>query len=299
VALWIGKPPLFMWLLSLAFQVFGATNFAARFWSPIFAALALVTVYFLGKTLYNRYVGFGSALVLGSFSTFYVFARLAMTDMSFLFFVLASLYFAIKHQKTSSSRHVLFCGVFFGLALMTKQVVALIVPLLILLYLFSTQKSFKPLFSRQFALRFWGVALLIFLPWVIFMAVSYGVEFLNWFFVFSDVSRATGALEGHSGGFFYYCGYLGSAEWWWAALLPFAAALSAFKAVFRRSRSDLFVLSWMLLVLAAFSLIQTKLEWYILPVFPAFALAISSLIYQVGSYGSMKLRRAKNRFGCL
>jgi outer membrane protein assembly factor BamB len=289
VALWIGKPPFFMWLLSLAFQVFGANNFAARFWSVIFAGLAMVMVYFLGKTLYNRTVGFTSAVLLGTFSTFYTFARLAMTDMAFLFFTLASLYFAIKHQKTPSNRHILFCGVFFGLALMTKQIVAFIVPLLILLYLLITQKRFKPLVSKQFLLRFWGVSMLIFLPWILYMTASYGVEFLDWFFIFSDVSRATGALEGHTGGLLYYFGYLWSAEWWWMVLVPFAAALSAFKAVFRRSKSDLFVLGWMLLVLAIFSVIQTKLEWYILPVFPAFALGIGSLLFQLGRW--VKSRR--------
>jgi hypothetical protein len=36
----------------------------------------------------------------------------------------------------------------------------------------------------------------------------------------------------------------------------------------------------MTIVLVLFTLIQTKLEWYILPAFPAFAIAISSLLYQ-------------------
>ncbi|MCW4000290.1 MAG: PQQ-binding-like beta-propeller repeat protein [Candidatus Bathyarchaeota archaeon] len=291
VALWIGKPPLFMWLLSLSFQVFGATNFAARFWSPIFAGLAMVAVYFLGKTLYNRASGFASALVLGTFSTFFCFARLAMTDMAFLFFVLSSLTFAVKHQKTPSSRYILLCGVFFGLALMTKQVVAFAVPLLILLYLLATKKSIKLLFSRQYALRFWGVAMLIFLPWPLYMTAVYGGGFLDWFFVFSDFSRAAGALEGHAGGLFYYFSYLWGAEWWWMLLLPFAVGLALFRGVFRRSQSDLFVLGWMLLVLSVFSLIQTKLEWYILPVFPAFALSIGSLLYQLGQLAHSKRRK--------
>jgi len=34
-------------------------------------------------------------------------------------------------------------------------------------------------------------------------------------------------------------------------------------------------------VLLIFSLAQTKIYWYIMPVFPAFALAIGSLLYQV------------------
>jgi hypothetical protein len=33
---WVSKPPLFMWLMSLAHQVFGVSNFSSRLWSPIF-----------------------------------------------------------------------------------------------------------------------------------------------------------------------------------------------------------------------------------------------------------------------
>jgi 4-amino-4-deoxy-L-arabinose transferase-like glycosyltransferase len=34
-------------------------------------------------------------------------------------------------------------------------------------------------------------------------------------------------------------------------------------------------------VLVVFTFAQTKLEWYILPAFPAFAIAISSFLYQL------------------
>ena len=87
---WLGKPPLAMWLMSLSYQIFGVTNFAARIWSPIFGALSLVVIYYLGKKLYNPYVGFLSALVLGSLATFYVYARLAMTDVPLVFFILGT-----------------------------------------------------------------------------------------------------------------------------------------------------------------------------------------------------------------
>jgi hypothetical protein len=37
----------------------------------------------------------------------------------------------------------------------------------------------------------------------------------------------------------------------------------------------------MAIVLALFSLAQTKIYWYIMPVFPAFAIAIAALLYQI------------------
>ena len=100
LSFWIGKPPLIMWLMSLAYQVFGVNNFASRLWSPVFGTLSLVLVFYLGKKLYNSYVGFLSAIVLGTFTTFYVFARHAMTDVPFVFFILASIYFFVLSEKT-------------------------------------------------------------------------------------------------------------------------------------------------------------------------------------------------------
>jgi 4-amino-4-deoxy-L-arabinose transferase-like glycosyltransferase len=51
--------------------------------------------------------------------------------------------------------------------------------------------------------------------------------------------------------------------------------------VVRRIKADALVLTWMVVVLAVFTLAQTKLYWYLLPAMPAFALAISRFIVQL------------------
>src|SRR5208283_226833 len=100
---WSGKPPLSMWVISLSYQVFGVNNFASRFFSAIFGTLSLVLVFYLGKKLYNPIVGFLSALVLGTLTTFFMFSRLAMTDIPLVFFVLGSIYFFVLSEKTEKT----------------------------------------------------------------------------------------------------------------------------------------------------------------------------------------------------
>ena len=95
--------------------------------------------------------------------------------------------------------------------------------------------------------------------------------------------RTITPLEGHAGGYLFYFSYLANNEWLWAILLPFAAGLCAFNAVVKRLKADALVLVWMAVVLVVFTFSQTKLEWYILPALPAFALAISSLLYQIAN----------------
>jgi 4-amino-4-deoxy-L-arabinose transferase-like glycosyltransferase len=279
---WIAKPPLNMWLMSIAYQVFGVNNFASRFFSAVFGTLSLVLVFYLGKKLYNAYVGFLSAIVLGTFTTFYAFARLAMTDVPLVFFILGSMYFFVLSEKSeTTNRYAVLSGLFFGLALITKQIEALLIPLIIFTYLIATKRSVRFLFTKHFTL-FWGVGLLFFSPWLIYMDIRFGFKFWQWFFVYADVTRTVSPIEGHVGGYLFYFSYLANNEnLLWVILLPFAAGLCAFNAVIKRLKEDTLILAWISIVLAVFTFAQTKLYWYILPAFPAFAISISSLLYQL------------------
>jgi 4-amino-4-deoxy-L-arabinose transferase-like glycosyltransferase len=271
-----------MWLMSLAYQVFGVNNFSSRIWSAIFGTLSLVLIFYLGKKLYNPYVGFLSALVLGTFTTFYVFARLAMTDVTLVFFTLGSLYFfVLSEKKEKTIRYATLSGLFFGLALMTKQIEAALIPLIIFTYLVATQRSIRFLFTKGFTL-FWGVGLLVFSPWLIYMSARFGSQFWYWYFVYGDVTRTVSIVQNHVGSYLYYFSYLANNEnLLWVILLPFSAGLCAFNAVIKRLKGDTMILLWMTIVLLVFTLAQTKLFWYILPAFPAFAIAISSFLYQL------------------
>ena len=278
----IGKPPLFAWLMSLAYQIFGVNNFAARVWSAIFGALSLVVIFYLGKKLYNRYVGLLSAMVLGTLTTFYVFSKHAMTDVPLIFFILGSIYFLLlTDERHGTKRYAALSGLFFGLAFMTKQVEALLIPLIMLTYFIATHKGVRYFFTKRFAL-FWQVGILVVSPWLIYMLLWFGPDFWRFHFVFQGVARTLTFIEGHTENYLYYFSYLVNKEnLLWVILLPFAAGLCAFKAVARRSKEDTLILLWMSIVLVFFTLAQTKLFWYILPAFPAFAIAIASLIYQM------------------
>ena len=282
LAIWMGKPPLIIWLMSLSYQVFGVNNFATRFWSPIFGVLSCVVVFYLGKILYNRRIGLLSAIVLGTFTTFYSFARHAMTEMPLVFFTVASIYFMVLSQKTKSpNRYATLSGLFFGLAFMTKQVQALLIPLIIFAFLATTQRSLRFLFTKWFTL-FWGVSLLVFAPWLIYMNAHFGSEFWKWFFMYNVVMRTVEPLEGHVGSYLFYFNYLVTREnWLWVIMLPFATGLCVYNAVVKRLKQDTFILLWITIVLGVFTFAQTKLYWYILPALPAFALVISSFLYQL------------------
>jgi 4-amino-4-deoxy-L-arabinose transferase-like glycosyltransferase len=220
-------------------------------------------------------------MVLGTFATFYLFARHAMTDVPFVFFVIASIYFFVSSQNQKKTNWgVVLSGLFFGLALLTKQVEALLIPLIILAYIAISKKNLRFLFTKRFTL-FWGIGFSVLLPWLTYMFVSFGSTFWDWFVVYCGFTRTLSPLEGHGGSYLFYFNYLFQNERVWAILLPFAAGFCAYKLVFKRSKPDVLLLAWIGIIFLVFTLAQTKLSWYILPAYPAFALAISSLLYHI------------------
>jgi 4-amino-4-deoxy-L-arabinose transferase-like glycosyltransferase len=267
---------------SLSFQVFGINNFGARFVTVIFSMLSLSMLYFLGKKLYNPYVGALSVLVLGTFANYIEFSRRAMIDIQLIFFMLASIYVFILSRESGKNRnrYLVLSGLLFGLALMTKQVQALLIPLILLGYLILSERKIRFGFKRF--LVFLGIGLLVFVPWVIVMHFKFGEEFWLWTFLYSGYMRSINSLEGHVGDFTYYFYYLYTGEnLLWAILLPFATAFCIFKGFFKKVKADVLVFVWIAVVFLVFTVAQTKLYWYLLPAYPACALAIGSLLYKI------------------
>ena len=185
----------------------------------------------------------------------------------------------VSEKTKSSIQYAALSGVFFGLAFLTKQLQAFLILLIAITFLAATQRSFRFLFTKRFTM-FWGVALLLVSPWLIYMTLRFGGEFWYWSFVYNNIERSTVALEGHVGGVLFYFNYLiNNNNVVLMAILPFSAGLCLFNAVFRRIKVDTLLLVWMLIVLLVFTFAQTKLYWYIIPAVPAFVIAISSFLY--------------------
>lgn len=83
--------------------IFGSTEFAFRITSVVFGVSAILLVYFAGKEIANKFVGFLAAFLI-TFSTWYIqFSREARYFAALQFFFLLSLYFFyrgfVKEQK--------------------------------------------------------------------------------------------------------------------------------------------------------------------------------------------------------
>ncbi|MEX0678286.1 MAG: glycosyltransferase family 39 protein [Pirellulales bacterium] len=99
------KPALMYWLMIGAYELFGPTEFAARFWSAVFGIGSVLLTYRLGRLVFSPPVAFWSGLILATSLNFTVVARAATPDSFLVFFsTLAVLLFVLGTAKAQARR---------------------------------------------------------------------------------------------------------------------------------------------------------------------------------------------------
>ncbi len=281
--LYFNKPPLLLWLTACAYLLFEVTEFAARLPSAL-AGIGLVGVtYLTGKVVYDRWAGTLGGLILLASLQFVRFARFGTTDILLTLLIFTSLYAYLRARSGSPHWWYLVWGGF-GLACMVKSAGALVLPATLAVALWFDGGVARAWRSGSF--RGGAVlAALIVVPWHLLMLVEYSQEFLRTYVLHNVVERSTQAVEGHTGDWLFYVNVLQGLFFPWVYVLPFALALSLKENLRAWSRSGpLLVLA--VLVFAAYTIIPTKLRWYILPAYPAFVLLLALLLRQA----SIRLR---------
>ena len=269
-------PPFVIWITALSFLLFGISEFAARFGSALFGALTLFVIYGIGKRLRSKSVGFLAALLFGlnPFVTFY--ARQGQLDTTLTFFLALAAYFILSALQQDDRWKAVLVGLSLGGALMTKLFVGFGIPLALVALL--------PLVGRQerasLARLTWvslSVALVVALPWHVFMTVAHGDGNPMFFLTQSQLfERAVSGIEGNVKplGIFYFVNQL-------LILFPVGIAwfvLGMVRAGRARERDWLLIALWFAVFFVVFSLMRTKLPVYTLPMLvPASLIAAGAM----------------------
>jgi 4-amino-4-deoxy-L-arabinose transferase-like glycosyltransferase len=275
------KPILFYWMMAVAYRWFGATEFAARFWSAAFATGLVLSIYLFARVVLTPRGALAACLAFATNVATGVLARAAVTDMVLTFFMTWSLFgfFSALRGEPRPSRH--FLPVAYGsmaLAVLTKGPIGLLIPILVIgLYVVLRGKATETIRRLRPAsgLLLFG---LIALPWYLLAYRANGWAFIEGFFVKHHLVRYTGVIAGHRGPIYYFVPVVVLGFFPWSGLLP--GAVRELWSARGRMRENLsprqeviaFAWVWFGVVFAVFSLSGTKLPSYIFPAFPALAL---------------------------
>ena len=187
------KPPLYFWLEAVSILIFGATNFAARFPSACFAIFTGVLAYIIGRDMISRTTGFTAAVVW--LTTQYVFAgfnagRMGGVQTQTVFLGTLFVFSVWKYsQNDAPSSWLAVMGASAGLLVLGKGFAAGIYPIVSLpLVILSIRK-----FVDRRVIYMGILAAILALPWIIYMSLTYGDEFIHVFVIVQVIGRVTGS----------------------------------------------------------------------------------------------------------
>lgn len=270
------KPPLTYWLMGVAFQALGPDPGPARL-VPAGAALGLVlATAWLGALLFDRRTAVVGAFVLSTTLAFLTFARVAMSDMLLTFFTTLAVALAVRVYRPRPPGWVVpALGAVVGLGFATKGPIAVLVPgLAVLVLLFQNRRRPRPF--GYLALLAGGLAFLVLgLGWFALVYARLGAGPLEYFFFKENLERFAGeAYDVGRPAWFYVPAYLAQGLPW-SPLLPLALWRLLRRGGSQHGDSAWFLAIWVGLVLVPLLLSRGKIDYYLLPLYPAISLLIA------------------------
>jgi 4-amino-4-deoxy-L-arabinose transferase-like glycosyltransferase len=276
------KPALVYWLMAGAYAILGVGETAARLPSAVAALLLVLVQYAFARWVFGREVAWRAALVLLLSVEYVAIGRMALTDATLALWTTIAAYTFLRGWWGAPPRGGWYAlaWVAAGLAALTKGPVGLLVPLGGVLGYLALAGGLRQAWREAWPLRGLGLFLLVALPWYLMMFWLHGWEY---------AARARGEtlgrvlrpVTGPGGTALFYLPVLLIGFFPWSAFLPEAvvASLREARARARRTRREgvaVFAAVSLLVGVGLFSVAQTRLPHYVLPLFPAAALLVAA-----------------------
>ena len=281
------KPPLQYWATAVAYSVFGASNGSSRLWTALTGFLCILMTAFAGARLFDRKSAWFAGLALLSSVYFTIMGHFNTLDMGVTFFMCGSLFaflLAMDAQAIQVRRRWMYAAWgFAALATLSKGLEAVVLPgAVFLLYVLITRD-----WARFKQLHFIGgllIYLLIAAPWFLLVSLS-NPEFPHFFFIHEHFERFLTTVHHRVEPWWFFIPILLFGLW---CFLP--QFIRALIALLRRREPalepgrfhhSLFLWLWCGFIFLFFSLSDSKLGSYILPMFPALALLLGRELAQL------------------
>ena len=304
------KPVLLYWLMMSAYSVFGQNEFAARFWSALLGTGSCLLTYAIGRRMFDASVGWLAAIILATNVMFCVAARAATPDSVLIFCCTVAYWFYVRAVFRNGE---VIDGAFpkkaiqwvpfylaLGLAVLAKGPIGYLIPMAVVGLFMLIERNWKSpdgsgakcrrhwigCFSPvHFLKTLWSMkflvgtvfALFVAFPWYDAVDTQTRGLFTRLFFLNENFARASTAMEGHSGGLWFYPLAILAGFFPWSVFVgPTIASWwsrSSFSAAQRSAVT--FLICWVAVQVTTFSLCSTKLPSYVTPCYPALALLTS------------------------
>jgi len=272
------KPPLFYWIQAESTKLFGISPFAARIPTALFAVMLCLLTYGLGRMLYGRLAGWLGTLTLATSLYLFALSRIVLLDMPVSFFMDATLaafiytVYAPPGRMRTTVIYVMYIAA--ACAVLTKGLIGAILPgIVIFLWLVFTRRW--QVLKEMRLISGTALFLLVAVPWHIIVAER-NPEWAQFYFIHEHFQRYLTKEAGRYQPVWFFAAVLLAGFFPWVAFL-YQAAKDGLKNFWHTRFEDgkqLFLVLWVAFILVFFSLSDSKLIPYILPVFPPLAVLL-------------------------
>jgi 4-amino-4-deoxy-L-arabinose transferase-like glycosyltransferase len=260
---WLEKPPLYYWQAMVADNIFRVSDWAARLPSAIDATALVFAVYWFLRR-FRGGLALHGALALTSCAAIVGFARAASTDMPLAATFAIAMFAWYAWFENGSRAFLAGFYVFLALAMLAKGPVAPFLATAIVGIFAVTQRSWQVIWKSL-----WLPGIILFcivaLPWYVLVQIK-NPQFFHVFILEHNLARFGTNVFHHPEPFWYYIPVtlIGWLPW---TVFVLASMVWAVRKLRQREVDALnvFLLIWIVLVVAFFSISKSKLPGYILP----------------------------------
>lgn len=274
------KPPYLYWLEAISVAIFGVSALALRLVPALHAALMLTALYLAARTITTERVARRAALMLGTSLGFLVGGQYVNHDMlvaSWIGLAIWSFAFAFMAGDKPKAWAARLGFVACALGMLSKGLIGIALPGLVIFVWLIWTRQLKKIWRLPW---FSGLALfaVIALPWFVLAQQTYP-GFFDYMFVGQQFNRYTATVYNNPQPWWFYLLALSLLLFPWVFL-----ALAQVRRVTVRALAGDVVMAapwwklcwvWVLAILLFFSVPNSKLVGYILPVVPPLALLAS------------------------
>ncbi|MEB3343796.1 MAG: glycosyltransferase family 39 protein [Okeania sp.] len=272
---YLNKPPLIHWLIAFAYKIAGVSELTARLFPALLTAFSVPLIYCISRELFRpRTPAIFTSLVYLTLLPVVRHGRLAMLDGAVVCFFLLMIWSILRSRY--NLRYSLAIGISLALISLSKGIILglLLGTIVFFFLLWDTPR----LLTCKY---FWNGILLGMLPvflWYTAQFFHYGIEFFHANLFHQSLKRIWQPVGSHDGPIWYYLLEIIEYSFPWQLFWLPGLYLSWKNRNFSWGK---LILVWSGIYLLAISLMNTKLPWYVLPIYPVFALAVGTYLTEI------------------
>ncbi len=296
---WLDKPHFPFWVTALSFKLFGYTAFAYKLPSFLFWLLGVYYTYQLALKLYNKKVAQLSVIIYITalhviLSNFDVRAEGYLSAL-----IIAALYHIYCITQSKYSMHIIYAAIYCACAMMTKGIFVWVTIASGLIFYWIITKQWKEFFQPKWYL-FLALSFVFILPELYCLYVQFdmhpekvvfgqtnvsGIKFFFWDSQFGRFFN-NGPIKGKGDLSFFFHTLLWAFLPW--CLFLYAAVIRYFTKRKTGNPERYFITISALMTFLMFSLSKFQLPYYIVIVFPHFAMMTANWLAERDSLKKLK-----------